>query len=80
GKCEQLFTKKCDHEYQVQNLKSVKLSVLNLNAVEKAIHYREKEMTKITASQETLNVAKTALSKHANPFNSFSLAQIKANK
>ncbi|RNA32426.1 hypothetical protein BpHYR1_052643 [Brachionus plicatilis] len=34
---------------------------------EKAIHYREKAMTEITTSQETLNVVKTALSKHANP-------------
>ncbi|RNA01258.1 hypothetical protein BpHYR1_019861, partial [Brachionus plicatilis] len=32
------------------------LSVLNLNAGEKAIHYREKAMTEITTSQETLNV------------------------
>ncbi|RNA39418.1 hypothetical protein BpHYR1_039406 [Brachionus plicatilis] len=41
--------------------------ILNLNAGEKAIHYREKAMTEITTSQETLNVVKTALSKHANP-------------
>ncbi|RNA02284.1 hypothetical protein BpHYR1_019075 [Brachionus plicatilis] len=94
GKCEQLFTKKCDHEYQVQNISSFKsddtpidnqesdaelsfsenlitidkeLSVLNLNAGEKAIHYREKAMTEIATSQETLNVVKTALSKHVNP-------------
>ncbi|RNA43973.1 hypothetical protein BpHYR1_022589 [Brachionus plicatilis] len=42
------------------------LSLLNLNAGEKAIHYREKAMTEIIISHETLNVVKTALSKHAN--------------
>ncbi|RNA09262.1 hypothetical protein BpHYR1_040931 [Brachionus plicatilis] len=45
---------------------SIKSKILNLNAGEKAIHYREKAMTEITTSQETLNVVKTALSKHAN--------------
>ncbi|RNA36831.1 hypothetical protein BpHYR1_043000 [Brachionus plicatilis] len=49
------------------NIDSFELSVLNLNSGEKAIHYREKAMTEITTSQETLNVLKTALSKHANP-------------
>ena len=44
-----------------------KLSVLNLNAAEKAIHYREKAMAAISTSQETLNVVKKALSKHASP-------------
>ena len=44
------------------------LSMLNMNtASEKAKHYREKAMTEITPSQETLNVVKRALSKHANP-------------
>ncbi|RNA13091.1 hypothetical protein BpHYR1_020516 [Brachionus plicatilis] len=33
------------------------LKSLNLNAGEKAIHYREKAMTEITTSQETLNVS-----------------------
>ncbi|RNA26901.1 hypothetical protein BpHYR1_047618 [Brachionus plicatilis] len=45
---------------------SIKSKILNLNAGEKAIHYREKSMTEITNSQETLNVVNTAL-KHANP-------------
>ncbi|RNA11961.1 hypothetical protein BpHYR1_022824 [Brachionus plicatilis] len=43
------------------------LSVLNINAAEKAVHYREKAMTAISTSQEALNVVKKALSKHANP-------------
>ena len=43
------------------------LSVLNLNAAEKAKNYLEKVMTEITPSQETLKVVKEELSKHANP-------------
>ncbi|RNA05510.1 hypothetical protein BpHYR1_008084 [Brachionus plicatilis] len=43
------------------------LSVLNLNAAEKVVNYREKTMTAISTSQETLKVVKKALSKHANP-------------
>ncbi|RMZ95591.1 hypothetical protein BpHYR1_024733 [Brachionus plicatilis] len=43
------------------------LSVLNLNAEEKAVNYHEKAMAAISTSQETLNVVKKTLSKHANP-------------
>ncbi|CAF0871757.1 unnamed protein product [Brachionus calyciflorus] len=43
------------------------LNFLNLNAAEKAAHYREKAMAEISTSQETLNVVKSVLSKHVNP-------------
>ncbi|RNA34864.1 hypothetical protein BpHYR1_005930 [Brachionus plicatilis] len=40
---------------------------LCLKSAEKAVNYREKAMPEISTSQETLNVVKKALSKHANP-------------
>ncbi|RMZ99002.1 hypothetical protein BpHYR1_031028 [Brachionus plicatilis] len=33
------------------------INVLNLNAAEKAVHYREKAVATISTSQETLNVS-----------------------